>query len=133
MRGGMTWQGPATTGPNDRRQGRSESFQPSRRKDHSSGVPTHPCLRLAWLAVIPAMLMAMRRNRASGIQRPVPRLPPNIGSAVQHDSASIGPARSCLTRSGPRFDPTFRGTPGRWPVFLRTAAATTRAHRRDQA
>jgi hypothetical protein len=70
--------------------------------------------RLAWLAVVPALLTA-DAARAAMINAG-PRLPTNIGppsiSPPTMTPPSIGPRIPTLNSVGPRFDPTFRGTPG---------------------
>ncbi|MEA3021746.1 MAG: hypothetical protein QOK01_598 [Alphaproteobacteria bacterium] len=67
--------------------------------------------RLAWLAVIPALLMGDAAQSAS-VLSVGPRLPPNMGPPPSMSPPSIGPRGPVLNTVGPRFDPTFRGTPG---------------------
>jgi hypothetical protein len=65
--------------------------------------------RLAWLAVVPALLVADAAHAA--MINAGPRLPTNIGPP-SISPPSIGPRAPVLNSVGPRFDPTFRGTPG---------------------
>src|ERR1700688_1846296 len=59
--------------------------------------------RFAWLAVVPALLLAGVAQWA--MISACPRLPTNIGPP------NIGPRGPTLNSVGPRFDPTFRTQP----------------------
>jgi len=89
---------------------RSHSNHPAQRSFDGRSKLTLAC-RLAWLAVIPAVLMGDAAQSAS-VLSVGPRLPPNMGPPPSMSPPSIGPRGPVLNTVGPRFDPTFRGTPG---------------------
>ena len=89
---------------------RSHSNRPAQRSFDGRSRLTLAC-RLAWLAVIPALLMGDAAQSAS-VLSVGPRLPPNMGPPPSMSPPSIGPRGPVLNTVGPRFDPTFRGTPG---------------------
>ena len=89
---------------------RSHSNHPAQRSFDGRSRLTLAC-RLAWLAVIPALLMGDAAQSAS-VLSVGPRLPPNMGPPPSMSPPSIGPRGPVLNTVGPRFDPTFRGTPG---------------------
>ena len=89
---------------------RRHSNRPAQRSFDRRSKLTLAC-RLAWLAVIPALLMGDAAQSAS-VLSVGPRLPPNMGPPPSMSPPSIGPRGPVLNTVGPRFDPTFRGTPG---------------------
>jgi len=89
---------------------RRHSNRPAQRSFDGRSKLTLAC-RLAWLAVIPAVLMGDAAQSAS-VLSVGPRLPPNMGPPPSMSPPSIGPRGPVLNTVGPRFDPTFRGTPG---------------------
>jgi hypothetical protein len=89
---------------------RSISNRPAQKSFDGRSKLTLAC-RLAWLAVIPALLMGDAAQSAS-VLSVGPRLPPNMGPPPSMSPPSIGPRGPVLNTVGPRFDPTFRGTPG---------------------
>src|SRR3981189_1609054 len=89
---------------------RSHSNHPAQRSFDGRSKLTLAC-RLAWLAVIPAVLMGDAAQSAS-VLSVGPRLPPNMGPPPGMSPPSIGPRGPVLNTVGPRFDPTFRSTPG---------------------
>jgi len=89
---------------------RSNSNRPAPRFFDARSKLALAC-RLAWLAVIPAVLMGDAAQSAS-VLSVGPRLPPNMGPPPSMSPPSIGPRGPVLNTVGPRFDPTFRGTPG---------------------
>jgi hypothetical protein len=89
---------------------RRHSNGPAQKSFDGRSRLTFAC-RLAWLAVIPALLMGDAAQSAS-VLSVGPRLPPNMGPPPSMSPPSIGPRGPVLNTVGPRFDPTFRGTPG---------------------
>ncbi|HEY2134705.1 MAG TPA: S8 family serine peptidase [Xanthobacteraceae bacterium] len=78
----------------------SDSGGPARRWFAPSRL-TGFARRFAWLAVVPALMMGDVAQSASLMNSVCPRLPTNIG-----------PRGPVVDSVGPRFDPTFRSSPG---------------------
>src|SRR5258705_13847510 len=90
---------------------RSHSNHPAQRSFDGRSKLTLAC-RLAWLAVIPAVLMGDAAQSAS-VLSVGPRLPPNMGPPPSMSPPSIGPRGPVLNTLGPPFAPPFPGPPGR--------------------
>lgn len=91
---------------------RSDSGRPSRMSFDRRTRPSGCARKLAWLAVVPALLMADAAHAA--MISAGPRLPTNIGPPSISPPSMTPPSirTPTLNSVGPRFDPTFRGTPG---------------------
>src|SRR3982074_3126203 len=88
---------------------RSHSNHPAQRSFDGRSRLTLAC-RLAWLAVIPALLMGDAAQSAS-VLSVGPRLPPNMGPPPSMSPPSIGPPRPLLRNPAPPLSPPLPPPP----------------------